>query len=45
MDAYDEGLKDILIAISVIAKRLAAKMENAVRSRSVESKADTRQGD
>ena len=31
-DVYDEELRDILIAISVIAKRLATKMENAVRS-------------
>ena len=43
-DAYDEELRDILIAISVIAKRLATKMEAAVRSESQESKANTSQG-
>ncbi len=43
-DVYDEELRDILIAISVIAKRLATKMENAVRSESQKSKAKTCQG-
>ena len=43
-DVYDEELRDILIAISVIAKRLATKMENAARSDSQESKAKTCQG-
>ena len=41
---YDEELRDILIAISVIAKRLATKMENAVRSGTPKSKANTSQG-
>ena len=39
-----EELRDILIAISVIAKRLATKMENAVRSGTQKSKANTSQG-
>ncbi len=43
-DVYDEELRDILIAISVIAKRLATKMEAAVRSETQESKANTSQG-
>ncbi len=43
-DAYDEELRDILIAISVIAKRLATKMETAARSGTQESKAKTSQG-
>lgn len=43
-DIYDEELRDILIAISVVAKRLATKMETAARSESQESKANTRQG-
>lgn len=43
-DTYDEELRDILIAISVITKRLATKMENAARSESQESKANRRQG-
>lgn len=43
-DVYDEELRDILIAISVIAKRLATKMENAMRSETQESKAETSQG-
>ncbi len=43
-DVYDEELRDILIAISVIAKRLATKMENAARSGSQESKAKECQG-
>ena len=43
-DAYDEEVRDILIAISVIAKRLATKMETAERSGKQESKANTRQG-
>ena len=43
-DVYDEELRDILIAISVIAKRLATKMETAARTDSQESKANTSQG-
>ena len=43
-DAYDEEVRDILIAISVIAKRLATKMESAARSGSQESKANECQG-
>lgn len=43
-DVYDEELRDILIAISVIAKRLATKMETAARSGTQESKAKTSQG-
>lgn len=43
-DVYDEELRDILIAISVIAKRLATQMENAAQSGSQESKANICQG-
>ncbi len=43
-DVYDEELRDILIAISVIAKRLATKMEAAVKSETQTSKANERQG-
>lgn len=43
-DVYDEELRDILIAISVIAKRLATKMEAAVKSQTQTSKANERQG-
>ncbi len=43
-DVYDEELRDILIAISVIAKRLATKMEAAVKSQTQTSNANERQG-
>lgn len=43
-DVYDEELRDILIAISVVAKRLATKMEAAVKSDTQTSKANERQG-
>jgi hypothetical protein len=43
-DVYDEELRDILIAISVVAKRLATKMEAAVKSETQTSKANERQG-
>ena len=43
-DVYDEELRDILIAISVIAKRLATKMEAAVKSQTQTSNAHERQG-
>ena len=33
-DVYDEELRDILITISVITKRLATKMEKAAKSES-----------
>lgn len=43
-DVYDEDLRDILIAISVIAKRLATKMENGMRSETQKNKANECQG-
>ena len=43
-DVYDEELRDILIAISVIAKRLATKIEAAVKSETQTSKANEHQG-
>ena len=43
-DVYDEELRDILIAISVVAKRLATKMEAAVKSKTQTSEAKTGQG-
>ena len=43
-DVYDEELRDILIAISVVAKRLATKMEAAVKSETQTSEARTSQG-
>lgn len=43
-DVYDEELRDILIAISVVAKRLATKMEAAVKSETQTRKANERQG-
>lgn len=42
--SYNEELRDMLIAISVTAKRLATKMENDARRESTENSAKKRQG-